>query len=255
MKSWFLICTSAFLFCFSVGKAQDDQQSVFQAGEKLTYLARFGFFYAGRATFFTQHATYEGRKVYHATALAETIGLPDKIYKVRDVYESYMDMETGLPYLSVRNISEGNYRYYNEVRFFHDSLKVVSQRSGQHEVPANILDMVSAFYYLRSVVFNNLEPGDVVVLDTFFSDEIFPLKVRYRGKEIVKTRLGRFSSMKFSPVVEPGRIFDSEDDVTIWISDDKNFIPLHVRVDLIVGSIKCDLITYKGLKHPLKPLD
>jgi hypothetical protein len=99
------------------------------------------------------------------------------------------------------------------------------------------------------------EVGDELIMDTYFADEIFPLKMRYVGDEKIKTKLGAFHSMKFSPVVEPGRIFDSEDDVTIWLSKDKNFIPLQIRIDLIIGSIKCDLIEYSGLQYDLNQID
>ncbi|HKL09161.1 MAG TPA: DUF3108 domain-containing protein [Bacteroidales bacterium] len=225
----------------------------FQSGEKLVYVARFGFIHAGEATFTLNKTEFEGEEVYHAKARANTTGLADKIYKVRDIYESYFDYATGLPYLAIRNISEGNYRYYNEVRYNHEKNIVISQKSGEHEVPENIMDMLATLYYFREAMLNDIHDiGDEIVFDTYFSDEIFPLKMRYAGDETIKTKLGKFNAMKFSPVVEPGRIFDSEDDVTLWISKDKNFVPIQVRIDLIIGSIKCDLIDYAGLKYPLQ---
>jgi len=109
---------------------------------------------------------------------------------------------------------------------------------------------------MRNAMFDKIKKvGDTVVLDTYFADEIFPLKMRYVGDEKVRTKMGKFNAMKFSPVVEPGRVFDSEDDVTIWISKDKNYIPLQIRIDLIIGSIKCDLVEYSGLKHTLSKID
>ncbi|MEA2107605.1 MAG: DUF3108 domain-containing protein [Bacteroidota bacterium] len=227
----------------------------FKSEEKLVYVARFGFIHAGEATFSLMKKSFEGEKVFHAKASANTIGLADRIYKVRDIYESYFDYESGLPYLAIRNISEGNYRYYNEVRYDHQRNIVISQKSGEHEVPDNILDMLATFYYFREAMLNDIKViGDDIMFDTYFADEIFPLKMRYAGDETIKTKLGKFKAMKFSPVVEPGRIFDSEDDVTIWISKDKNFVPLQIRIDLIVGSIKCDLTEYAGLKYPLNQI-
>lgn len=224
----------------------------YKTGERLKYIAHFGMLNAGSASLVIKDSVYSGKKVYHAKAHANTIGLADKIYKVRDIYESFYNPQTGLPYMSIRNINEGNYKYYNEVRFFHSEKKLLSQRSGEHEVPENILDMVSAFYYMRDAMFGKIKKvGDQIVLDTYFADEIFPLKMRYVGDETIKTKLGKFYCMKFSPVVEPGRVFDSEDDVTIWISKDKNYIPLQIRIDLIIGSIKCDLVEYSGLKYKL----
>jgi hypothetical protein len=255
MNSYLTQIVILFMLLSVAAKGQEAEDHVFQAGEELTYLAHFGFLNAGEATFSLEKTTLDSVEVYHSIAEANTIGIADKIYKVRDVYESYFDMHSGLPYLAIRNISEGNYRYYNEVEFYHDKKKVISQKSGEHEVAPTILDMVSAFYHLRNSLFKKLSPGDVVVLDTFFADEIFPLKVRYKGNEKIKTKLGRFDVMRFSPVVEPGRIFDSEDDVTIWITNDKNFIPVQIRIDLIIGSIKCDLVAYDGLKYPLDALE
>jgi len=236
-----------------VSFSQDEKP--FVSGEKLVYVAHMGWLNAGTAEFTLQDSIFEGRKMYYANAQANTIGLADKIYKVRDIYESYFDSESGLPHLAVRNINEGNYKYYNEVRYYHSENKIESQKSGEHEVPENILDMVSAFYYFReSLVKQVKEVGDEIIVDTYFSDEIFPLKMRYVGMDKIKTKMGKFKCLKFSPVVEPGRIFDSEDDVTIWISNDQNYIPLQIRIDLMIGSIKCDLVEYSGLQHSINKI-
>ena len=72
--------------------------------------------------------------------------------------------------------------------------------------------------------------------------------MRYRGREVIKTRKGKYKVIKLVPYVEPGRIFNDEDDMTIWLSDDRNRVPIRIRMDLKVGSIKADLIDYSGLK-------
>jgi len=231
-------------------------QQAFAPGEHLKYVAYFGLINAGVATLHIRDSVYLGKEVFHAKAHAYSTGLADKLYKVRDIYESLFDTISGLPYFSIRNIKEGGYKYYNEVQFFHKDKKIISKRSGEKDVPVEILDMLSAYYYMRNAMFDKIKKvGDTVVLDTYFADEIFPLKMRYVGDEKVRTKMGKFNAMKFSPVVEPGRVFDSEDDVTIWISKDKNYIPLQIRIDLIIGSIKCDLVEYSGLKHKLPQID
>ena len=230
-----------------------EYEKPFIPGEKLVYVAHFGFLNAGKAIFTLEDSVYNKERAYYGKAKAYTIGLAEKLYKVKDIYSSYFNLENGLPYLAIRNINEGNYKYYNEVEFNHRRNIVKSKKSGKHEVPDSILDMVSAFYFFREALVNDIKKkGDELVLDTYFADEIFPLKLRYVGDEKIKIKLGKFKCMKFSPVVEPGRIFDSEDDVTIWISKDKNYIPLRIQVDLKIGSIKCDLIRYSGLQYDLK---
>jgi hypothetical protein len=250
-----LVLFSCFFVQHAVCQKFTSQQS-FASGEQLKYVAHFGLINAGAATLHIKDSVYLGKEVFYAKAQAHTTGLADKLYKVRDIYESLFDTISGLPYFSIRNIKEGGYKYYNEVQFFHKNKKIISKRSGEKVVPAEILDMLSAYYYMRNAMFDKIKKvGDIVILDTYFADEIFPLKMRYVGDEKVRTKMGRFMAMKFSPVVEPGRVFDSEDDVTIWISKDKNYIPLQIRIDLIIGSIKCDLVEYSGLKYKLPQLD
>ena len=248
----FLSFSIAFLIISQEQLFSQDQNTAYRSGEKLVYVAHFGWLNAGKASFTIQDSSYKGQKAYAAKATARTIGLADKLYKVRDTYTSYFDPQTGLPFLAIRSINEGSYSYYNEVEFNHKRKKIYSQKSGKHEVPEDILDMVSAFYFFRETIEDSIkQKGDEIIVDTYFADEIFPLKMRYVGDEKVKTKAGKFLCMKFSPVVEPGRIFDSEDDVTIWILKDKNRIPIQIRVDLIIGSIKCDLVEYSGLQHPI----
>lgn len=246
-----LICIFTLLVIFELFSQENNKP--FKSGEKLVYVAHFGWLNAGKATFTIVDSSYKKEPAYFAKVKASTIGLADKLYKVRDTYSSYFSPETGLPFLAIRDINEGSYNYYNEVEFNHRRNIVKSKKSGKHDVPENILDMVSAYYFFREALVNDIKKkGDELIVDTYFADEIFPLKLRYVGDDRIKTKLGKFKCMKFSPVVEPGRIFDSEDDVTIWISKDKNYIPLRIQVDLIIGSIKCDLVKYSGLQYPLK---
>ncbi|MCD4834582.1 MAG: DUF3108 domain-containing protein [Bacteroidales bacterium] len=261
MKTRYTIKKSAILLVLliiskSFSGSYPVNEKPFISGEKLIYIAYFGWLNAGTAIFTICDSVFENQNLFYAEATAKTIGLADKLFEVRDIYESFFRPENNQTYLAIRNISEGKYRYYNEVRYNYEDKKVISQKSGEHDVPENILDMLGAFYYFReSMVSRVKNVGDEIIMDTYFADEIFPLKMKYVGDEKIKTKMGKFNSMKFTPVVEPGRIFDSEDDVTIWISKDKNYIPLKIRIDLIIGSIKCDLIEYSGLQHKLEQLN
>ena len=175
---------------------------------------------------------------------------------MREHYESFFIPESIKPLKAIRDIREGNYTRYNEVYFnLEDSTLYSLLSDSVIKVPPHILDMVTALYFVRALDYKNLNPGDSLKIITFFDNEIFPFPLRYKGKELIKTRLGKFQCLRFDPVVGTGRIFESEDDMTIWISDDKNLIPMRVRFDLIVGSIKCDLSGYSGLKYKFKPAD
>lgn len=228
----------------------------FKSGESLIYSIRYGPIHGGEATVKLKLVKYKGDTLYNAKVLAKTVGIADKLFKVREYYESFFDPKSIKPVKAIRNIREGNYRRYNEVYFSLEDSTLYSQQSDSvFKVPPQILDMVTALYFVRSLDFKNLSTGDSLKIITFFDNEIFPFPLRYKGKELIKTKLGNFQCLRFDPVVGTGRIFESEDDMTIWISDDKNLIPLRVRFDLIVGSIKCDLLDYSGLKYEFESIE
>ena len=73
-------------------------------------------------------------------------------------------------------------------------------------------------------------------------------------KEKIKTEMGKFYAHKFVPVVQEGRVFKSEDDVSVWITDDHNKVPVMIEAKIIVGSVKMELQNYKNLVAPLNKL-
>ncbi|WP_291856802.1 DUF3108 domain-containing protein [Marinilabilia sp.] len=262
-----LICLSViFLLVFNRGMAAIDQpvvgnsssvgqQSVYQAGEELMYSLKFGFLKGGEANLSVKDTMLKGEKVHHVIARGKTVGLADAIYKVRDRYESFIHPQTDLPVKSVRSIREGSYRYYNEVEYQHqhvDSALVISQKSGEHWVPENIQDILSAFYFARKHKFNDdLKKGDMIEIMTYFSDELYPLRIRYKGIETIDTPLGKLECYLFVPVTEVGRAFKNEDDMQVWISRDLNRIPVRIRFELRVGSFTCNLEQFRGLQNPI----
>lgn len=224
----------------------------YNANEDLSYLMYYGFIDGGEATMKLER---RGENTIYASAKAKTVGLVSKIIPINDTYSSYFDEKTGKPIKAIRDIKEGKYTSYTEVSFDHKNNKVKSSKTGTVSVPSNIFDILSAFYYARNHVFPNLKQNDSVVIQTYFDDEIFPLVLVYNGKETVSTKCGKFNAHKFTPLVETGRAFKESDDMRIWVSADKNFIPLRIEFDLILGSIKCDLVKYSGIKNKLAKIE
>ncbi len=222
---------------------------VFVNGEELKYVLHYGVINAGEALITLKTEKYEGKEVFHAITKANTTGLADKFFKVSDIYESYFDAETNLPVKAIRNISEGNYKRYSEDIFNQANNTVINSVSGEHKVPRNILDMVASLFYIRRIDFTNFKKNDIVRVDTYFDDALFPFYIVFKGREKLKTNMGKFNCLKFVPIVEPGRIFNSDDDMTIWLSDDANKIPICIKFDMVVGSFKCDIVSYKNNKY------
>jgi hypothetical protein len=219
-----------------------------KAGESLKYTIYYGLINGGEATLETRSAYIEGKKMYHCKAVAYTTGITDKLFKVRDIYESYYNPVTSLPYKCIRDINEGKYHKYDEVLYFHSENKVLSQSAGiVDSLPGDIRDMVSTFYFLRNYNYNSLKFGDTIKVNTFFDEELFPFNMRYRGWETVKTKLGEYKCIKLVPIVEPGRAFKTEDDMTVWLAPELKNAPVRIRFNLVVGAIKIDLIDHSGI--------
>ena len=226
--------------------------TAFIAGETITYQIKYGFIVGGITTLSLSDTLYKNKSAFHAVAIGETTGMAEKLYGVKDIYESWFDKETNLPYKQIRNIKEGHYKNYNVVTYNRLNNTVNSNLSGVHEVPKKILDLSSTFYYIRRIDFSKVNEGDVISVNMYFADEIFPFRLRYMGKETVRTKFGKISCIKISPIVEVGRMFKSPDDLTIWFTDDENRLPVMVKMDIrIVGAVFLKLIKYENILNPL----
>jgi hypothetical protein len=97
-----------------------------------------------------------------------------------------------------------------------------------------------------------LKSGQEIKINMFFDKENFDFKLKFLGREMIETKFGKVASLKFRPYVQSGRVFKEKESLTIWVSDDKNKIPVRLQADLAVGAIKADLEAYRGLKHSFK---
>lgn len=216
-----------------------------EKGEHLKYVIHYGIIRGGKASLKIKSEKLNGKDIYHATLTGKTVGLFNTLYKVRDTYESFMSQKTLLPIKAIRDIREGSYKRYNEIHFDREKNELTSQRSGVHKVSEGIHDILSAFYFARANHFNSdLKKGEVVKIQTFFSDDPFLLQFRFMGYETINSKIGDVKCYKFIPIVETGRAFEDEDDMTIWVSADANRVPVRVQFDLFIGSLRCDLMNF-----------
>lgn len=253
-----IIIIPALLFCLAAVAVKGQSTSPYSPGEKITYVIHYGLINGGIARMELTGETYENKDVLHSYFIAYTTGMADAVFKVKDIYESYFDPQTELPVKSVRNIREGRYRRYNVVLFDHlsrsDSAVLTSDLTGKHVTTRGIHDILSCFYYFRKNYLAKDYPfkkGESVTINTWFTDEFYPIILRYVGIEDVRTRMGRIRCYKFNPVTEVGRLFKTNDDVSFWFSADKNCVPVKVRFDIFVGAFTAEISDYEGLIEPL----
>jgi hypothetical protein len=235
------------------------QESAFGDGEWFKFKMSYsGFLKAGNATLTVNDTTLDNKDVYHVIGKGWTTGMIKWFFKVEDRYESYFDKNTILPYKFVRNIDEGGYTKNIEIEFDQENNKAYVNNKKHNkqsivDTRPKIQDMVSTFYYLRNNMdTDTLDVGDEVRVDMFFDEENYGFKLKYLGEEILNTEFGEIETLKFRPYVMAGRVFKEEESLTLWVSKDKNKLPLRIKADLAVGSLRADLDAFKGLKHPFQ---
>ena len=234
------------------------QQDAYDVGEYFKLRIHYGIVNAGYATLEVKDATVNNKKAFHVVGKGYTTGMSRFFFKVDDLYESYIDKETGNPVQYVRKINEGGYTK-NQEGFFNQATNrvVVKDYKNKSEktimVPKNTQDILSTFYYLRNHPnIDKLKVGEAIAIDMFFDDETTKFKLKFIGRENITTKFGVVPSMVFRPLVQSGRVFKEQESLTVWISDDDNKLPIRIKASLAVGSIKADLDEYRGLKYPFK---
>lgn len=224
--------------------------TAFNAGEKLFYKIRYGLIKGGEASLTIDVIPVGNTYLFHIKALAQTTGVVGSMVTIRDIYESYVDIHSGLPVKSIRNILEHHYTSYNEVLFFRDENYVKSLKSGKHDAPPDILDILSAFYFARRHLFSNdLKKEEVIKMKTFFDDRFFDINIKYKNTEKIRSKFGKINCYRFVPATTLNGTFKKENQLQIWVTADENYIPVKIRVKLPIGSLKCDLIGFEGIKN------
>jgi len=248
-----------FLLFASFQTSWSQETSSFQAGEWLKFkLSYSGWMKAGNATLEISENTYKDKPVYKVVGKGWTTGAVKWFFNVEDHYESHFDKVTVQPYKFVRNINEGGYTKNRIVDFDHVQNKALINDLKEHtnstvDIEKNIQDLVSAYYYLRNNYnTETIQKGSVVELNIFFDSETFLFKLKYLGRETIQTKFGKIKCIKFRPYVMAGRVFKEEESLTLWVTADKNKVPMKIKADLRVGSLRADLEALKGLKHPFK---
>ena len=223
----------------------------FTFGEKLNYRVHYGWINAASIEISVENEAKKinGRATYNIKAIGRTYRSFDWAYKVRDHFETYMDIENLLPLKYYKNVREDNYRDEDLVYYNHDFNRLVGKKKNM-DIPAQIQDIVSGIYYARTIDFEPTKPGTSFPINIYLDQEIYHLKFKYLGKETIKTDLGKIKCYKLRPQLVVDRVFKDEDDMTLWISADKNKIPVRVQANIYVGSVKIDLTSATGLRNP-----
>ncbi|MEP2936351.1 MAG: DUF3108 domain-containing protein [Gilvibacter sp.] len=239
-------------------QAIGQSQKAYGDGEWFKFRIHYGLITAGYATLEVDQTTLEGKQVYHIIGEGKTTGVSRLFFRVEDYYQSYVDIDRDIPYRFIRKIDEGGHTKDIQIDFDHDTNKALVFNKKHNtkqtlDFPKEAQDMVSAFYYLRNRLdVRTLKEGDVTEMNMFFDKETYKFRLKFLEREVIKTKFGEVPCLVFRPYVQAGRVFKEKESLTVWVSDDENRMPIRIKASLAVGSLKADLIEFKGLKHSFK---
>lgn len=264
MKLFAIITTVAIVLtslAFKVREYRYIPNDSFDTGEVLKYRVHWGMVNAGEAVMKVSDTYFNvnGRPCYKIDVFGNTIGLVDVAIKIRNNWGAYVDTASIIPHKAYRYIQEGRYRKNEMVNFDHENdvatvLKLDKEtrklkEKKNFEVPNDVLDIVGGYYFLRTIDYDNYKEGDIIKVDSFFGDEIYNLEIRFLGRETIDTKVGEINAIVMAPSLPNNDFFSGGDPVKVWISDDKNKVPLKVKAEIAVGAIEIDIKEMKNLRN------
>ncbi|MCD4744946.1 MAG: DUF3108 domain-containing protein [Bacteroidales bacterium] len=255
----------AFCFINAFSKAQCfDTNTTFNVGEKITYEVAYnwGFLWvnAGEVFFKVDSVVKNNKHLYHFKSMGETYKFYDWFFKVKDNYESYVEIKTLKPLNFIRDTYEGGFTVNNKYIFDHDNklIYTFTQNSDKAytedtlKFPDCTFDVLSAVYYTRNIDFSKYCIGDKIPISFIIDNEIYELYIRYLGEEIIENRdKQKYKCIKFKAMLVEGTIFSGGENLTVWVTNDKNKIPVFAEAKILIGYVKAYLTSFEGLKHEM----
>ncbi|MHA7843147.1 MAG: DUF3108 domain-containing protein [Winogradskyella sp.] len=259
MKKYFFVFT---LFCGLYSFAQNETIAF---GEKLVFSASYNM--SGILTDIAE-VKMETSKVKTSKSIlmrlkcsAATYKKWDNFFKIRDLYESYVNPKTLTPYLYKRDISEGGYYKFMQYKYNHKtklvkSLKRKKRKDGSTwdenknvKINASTKDIVSTLYYIRSLDIHKASPGDQQNFTVLFDNEETTITLKYIGKEKISTNIGSKECYKLAISIKGSDVLKGTNSNLLWLTADKNKIPVYAKFKIPVGNGELKIKSATGLKY------
>jgi hypothetical protein len=227
----------------------------FGLGERLEYNVGYKFITAGKAVFSIGKDPVQraGRPCYDIRFEVTSLKSLDFLYRVRDRYRTFVDVDGIFPWAFQQSIREGGF-HKDFSATFDQTNRTATTTEGVFSIPQFVHDIVSAFYYVRSVDLREYKQGQILYLQNFFDRATHDLAVKFHGRQQVVVDAGTFNCIVVEPVIKSGSLFKYDGKLLLWLSDDDRRIPVKVSTKIAIGSIDATLTGYSGLRGPLASL-
>ena len=220
----------------------------FGVGERMEFEVRFGRLKVGNAHMEVVALEHlRGRTAWHTAFWVQGGNF---LYRVNDVYESWIDAETLSSLRFVQELEEGGkstnrkFEIYPERAVF---IQTDKKEWKEEKSVSNPLDDGSFLYFIRTIP---LVVGQTYDFDRYFRPDRNPVRIKVLRKERIRVPAGTFNAIVIQPVIKTKGIFSENGHAEIWLSDDDRHIMLQLKSRLSFGSLNLYLKSYYPSPSP-----
>jgi len=241
------------------------QNKTIAAGEKLTFAASYNMSgllnELAQVTMETSEVKTSKSTLLKLKCTATTYSKWDSFFKIRDLYESYVNPKTLTPYLYNRDISEGGHDKFMKYTFNHRTNTVASimkktrsngtiwEEKKSFKIGASTRDLVTTLYHIRNLDIHKASVGDRQNFTVLFDTEENVVSIKLLGKETINTAIGRKECYKLAISINNSNILKGSNDNILWLTADDNKIPVYAKFKIAVGSGELKIKSATGLKY------
>ena len=256
------LITSFFLFVTVLISAQN---KTIAAGEKLVFSATYNMSgllnEIAQVTMETSEVKTSKSTLLKLKCTAATYSKWDSFFKIRDLYESYVNPSSLKPYLYNRDIYEGGYEKRMKYKFNYKSLMVESEKRKKNRqdeywteenkvrIGTDTKDLVSTLYSIRNLDIHKASVGDRQKFTIIFDNQEFDVTITYVSKETINTAIGRKECYKLSIGLANNDVLQGSQNNLIWLTADENKVPVYAKFKIPVGNGELKIKSASGLKY------
>jgi len=210
----------------------------FLEGSNFAYAVEWHFFTAGTATIHVEGSGAEK----HVAATADSAGVVNMLYTVRDRFQSAVDPKTFCSLSISKLAEEGSHKRQTEIRFDYarrksvleeKNLKTNASKTVENDIPRCVTDVLSGFYYLGSLP---LAPGNVYLFPVNDGNKTAIVRAEVEGKDAVKTPSGTYSTIRVRVETTSGAL-RGKGSLWIWYTEDERHTPVQMRAKMGWGTL------------------
>jgi hypothetical protein len=205
----------------------------FANGQKLVYSVEWHMLNAGTAIMIIQRSP-SGE---HLISTADSIGFPNKIFPVHDIFEADVDAKSFCTNLITQHAAEGSKRLDRKVlldyphaksRVDEKDLKTGTLRHAEFDIPPCVTDVVSGFFYVASL---NLAPGFSHTFPVNDHGKTSDVRIDVEARERIKMQPGEFQTVRVRAVPLAGGML-GKGVLWVWFTDDAKHMPVQMKSKL-----------------------